>query len=772
MAKKRELAELVEKLKEDKKKIEAVPSLSSPLIHPLISEKLLSEPVGWNPFEEILGWLPRQMQKEIGAGLEAISVPIELFKENVAEPFGATLLQELGIGAEKTGYEKFMPPMFSPVLPRTPEMEQYGEKVPWLAREAAELPAWLALELPVRGVAKGAELLRGAKVPKVKPPVRPTTPTKAVTTPEGLRVRAGAEGAGMEAIPPEFRAVEEAAMAARAEIATAEFDRASSDALIKSIRGAKKQRVSAMERQHVERQRRTAISAEVAKREVAAGRPEEALRLGARATGGELPKTQFYESPGKVLSAEQIASLRSQITKKWMADPKDEFRFWTGVQTDEALTRVIGNEALGIVGGEIPTFRQLGLLMDMFGPEIVSSIMAKRSNWAKLLDNSMSVLHVPKAVQSSYDLSNAFRQSWFFTMNPMNYKQTMSAMNAQIMALKSEKVALRFNQQIIDHPLYELARKSTVDLIEVRMGVADLRARADPFMSRLAEHIPGVSHSQRAFITFSNKMRHEMFYKYAQRMLDKGMTWETDGAAFQRLGEFMNIATGRGLLGKLESLGPELGLFFWSPRLVAARVELVPYLLFKSPPIVRKQLIMELVASTSSTIGILTAMKMSGVADVGLDPRSADFGKIRIGNTRIDMWGGFQQYAVFLTRMYGSLPGIPPEKGGKSSTSGNFYDIDPIEAAARFLRYKTSPAPSFFIDLWLEENAIGEPMADKKAADHAWERLSPFVMRDIVEAYQEEGTSGILLGLPGIIGHGVTSYGEREKWRGPPWPKP
>ena len=44
-------------------------------------------------------------------------------------------------------------------------------------------------------------------------------------------------------------------------------------------------------------------------------------------------------------------------------------------------------------------------------------------------------------------------------------------------------------------------------------------------------------------------------------------------------------------------------------------------------------------------VSILAALKLSGAADVEVDPRSANFGKVRVGNTRLDFWCGYTPIA-------------------------------------------------------------------------------------------------------------------------------
>ena len=61
---------------------------------------------------------------------------------------------------------------------------------------------------------------------------------------------------------------------------------------------------------------------------------------------------------------------------------------------------------------------------------------------------------------------------------------------------------------------------------------------------------------------------------------------------------------------------------------------------------VRKEAARDLVAFLGIGASVLGLAKMAG-AEIETEPTSSDFGKIKIGNTRYDIWAGFQQFARF-----------------------------------------------------------------------------------------------------------------------------
>jgi hypothetical protein len=50
--------------------------------------------------------------------------------------------------------------------------------------------------------------------------------------------------------------------------------------------------------------------------------------------------------------------------------------------------------------------------------------------------------------------------------------------------------------------------------------------------------------------------------------------------------------------------------------------------------------------------GVLTAASHIPGVDVGTNPLSSDFGRIRIGDTRIDIFGGFQPIVKLIAQFY------------------------------------------------------------------------------------------------------------------------
>jgi hypothetical protein len=164
----------------------------------------------------------------------------------------------------------------------------------------------------------------------------------------------------------------------------------------------------------------------------------------------------------------------------------------------------------------------------------------------------------------------------------------------------------------------------------------------------------------------------------------------------------------------------------------------------------------KLVGFGASILGLAAAAG----AQVEKDPRSSDFGKIKVGNTRWDMWGGFQQYArIFAQLMSGQT---------KSSNTGEVYDLKGdkfpyktrLDQLGSFFRGKLAPVPGLAVDLLAGKNVVGQEI---DPVNKAYELFVPMIAQDIQDAWKEQGAKSLLtVGVPSSLGVGVTTYDQKK----------
>lgn len=423
------------------------------------------------------------------------------------------------------------------------------------------------------------------------------------------------------------------------------------------------------------------------------------------------------------------------------------------------LEKVDAKDALDrLLNGENIQRAEIDKLQTVFGKQFGDIVINKAtSKFGKVLQTGADVLNVPRALNSSFDLSASGRQGIFAI--PSHPVAAVKSFVNQFKAAFSDKGYQQVMENIQKRPSFQVARDAGVAFTDTS-GV--LSGKEEAYMSNLAEKIPVIGRliraSDRGYSAFLNDFRSQIFdgfYKNAQK-LGQG----NDANLLKQYAGLVNNMTGRGDLGILNRYAPILNGGFFSPRLIASRVQLMnPVYYARLQPAVRKEAMKSLVAFVGTGLGILGAANAAG-AKVGNDPRSADFGKIVIGNTRYDIWGGFQQYAVLLTRL---LTGQSVSTTtGKVNNYGVGYKPDNrLGAIGRFSDSKLAPVPSFGVDALRGTDQLGQPF---NLQNQAYNRLTPFFIQDFQDAVKSQGLPvGALMSIPGFFGVGGNTYTTTQK---------
>lgn len=484
-----------------------------------------------------------------------------------------------------------------------------------------------------------------------------------------------------------------------------------------------------------------------------------AREAGARSTAllkGELPGPVF--SPLDI-SETEIAPLFEHVGNI-------DLLYFTESNTRVALEKVLSNV--------LPSPSEMNILRQTFGEGLVTALQGKRSRLAGAGEFAVDVFNAPRQILTAYDVSAPLRQGvvllpghpgeWSKSVVTM-MKSLVSASAAQAddLARKSDPNWIRFTSR---HNPGDSKNLFIADLVD---GIGNLIRREEQFMSRLASKIPGIKQSQRAYVTFLNKLRYDTMTNIVKGWEDAGhVVTDID---LDQLALFLNRATGRGSLGEFgNKLAPVLNTTFFSPRLLASRIQLPVSLVANPSKLVRQQVAKDLTAFIGTGFTVLSLASLAG-ATVELNPRSSDFGKIRIGNSSIDFWGGFQSLA-----RYGAQFALGQSKSVSGPSRGKVRDIPRITLNdwehpvwLRFLRSKLSPSAGFVADetVFGQENFLGDPTffnEDFERGDvlpEIGERLAPLFFQDLLDAYKDDRIKGIFKALPAGGGAGVTTF-ERE----------
>ena len=460
---------------------------------------------------------------------------------------------------------------------------------------------------------------------------------------------------------------------------------------------------------------------------------------------GELPNVEFEAMRGKVGQAD-IDALFQQVR----LSPK--IGDWEKINAMTGLSKMLGAE-----GGKVPTEGELSLLNAVFGEEFTKAVLEKRTLFEKFKEAGLQIANIPRSIMSSIDLSAAGRQGGFLISRQ---KQFGPAFKKQFGAFVSEEAYQAIQDSIITHPDYQLARDSRLSLTDLDVLIGN---REEKFMSSWAEKIPllgkGIRASGRAYIGFLNKLRFDTFVDLLNQAERVGLDSRKDRDLTKRIADFINNATGRGTLPKgLETSALALNALLFSPRLLFSRLNLLnPIYYVKQDNFTRKEALKSFFYFLGIGFTILTLSKLGG-AEVVTDPRNSDFGKIKVRNTRFDIWGGFQPLvrsaAQIVTGKYIS------STTGKEMTLGEGYKpMTRADIVQRFVEGKLAPIPSFIVTLMKQQDAQGKPVSIPKEIG---ERFVPMVLQDIYDLAKED-PSLIPAGLVNIFGVGVQTYQDKKR---------
>lgn len=455
---------------------------------------------------------------------------------------------------------------------------------------------------------------------------------------------------------------------------------------------------------------------------------------------GPLPKAQFKGARDQFTDAEVEALFD-------MVNTAPKLRPFQKIHANAGLTKLLGLHGAGAV----PQRGELQHLVTVFGRDLVDAALSKRSATAKKLSFISELFSVPKSIRASLDMSGAGRQGVMFITRPEYWK----AINPMVKAWRNEQWYNGIMQDITDRPSHKLMQDWGLALT----GIDDFMPHEESFVSKWAGMYPGVEQSQRSYTAFLNKLRADVFDTKLNAAIKAGV--DIDDPKFQKsLVTWINSASGRGNLGKLEGAAEGLNQAFFSPRLVKARIDtLNPLFYAQMHPWVRRQAIMNTVRTATAIISALALVSQVPGVSVSLDPKSADFGKIRRGNTRIDIMGGHQQI-IRVTAQLITGEAVSTTTGRRSKLGEKYGAPTRRTVAERFVYSKASPAVALVLAMWEGKDYKGDPI---KVDQEALKLLYPIIIEDVLEVMDQGDLEG-LWALPfAFAGLGVNTYGPRKK---------
>ncbi len=325
----------------------------------------------------------------------------------------------------------------------------------------------------------------------------------------------------------------------------------------------------------------------------------------------------------------------------------------------------------------------------------------------------------------------------------------------------NELTARALDIQTRNEPMAAQAIKNGVHFVEEG---ASLSKREEAFASKLADKLPGLRNFNQAGRVFLNKLRVDLYKAMAG---DRELTPEQGKA----LANYVNEATGRGSLGSLERSAVTMSRVFFAPRYVASRIQYAVGHSMWGGDLTTRRIIAKEYAKTLVGLGVyyasLTAALNALNADekkkptIESDPRSTEFGKIKMGNTRLDPLAGLAQVIVFGAR---TATGERKDAKGRIASlreDAKFGQQRWTDVASNFVRSKLHPIPGTIVDLFNGTDLAGQPVTLKSEAG---KMVVPLTYTDVYQALEEQDLPpGVALSLLAFLGEGLQTYDATHK---------
>lgn len=366
---------------------------------------------------------------------------------------------------------------------------------------------------------------------------------------------------------------------------------------------------------------------------------------------------------------------------------------------------------------------------------------------------TMEVAGITKSLKSSIDNSALLRQGikTFFS-SPKQWWKNAPKTFSDIKKVFQKKEAMDLlNAEIISDPLYDTMKKAKVAVGSIE----------EAFPTRSPEMIPIFGKffkaSDAAYSGFLHRMRVDLFKKYYKIAEKNGINLNSK-KELEGIGALVNSLTGRGKLpGAAEGAANFLNVTMFSPRNLQSNIDFLTGFAGRDVSnFAKKQMAISLVKTIAGIGSVLQLASILWPGSVESDPRSSDFGKIKIRKTRFDVSGGNAGLITLAMRL--------ATNSTKSSTSGKVTELGTGDFGSRtrkdvlfdFMENKSSPLLSEILDRLENETFSGEKPTISSTLINL---TAPLSIENMFETAEEKDRANLLLiGISDLSGVGTQTY--------------
>jgi hypothetical protein len=440
----------------------------------------------------------------------------------------------------------------------------------------------------------------------------------------------------------------------------------------------------------------------------------------------------------------EINPLQNVIPYESFVEMDGELRTTNAISRIEAVKLGDALEAL-YKEGKILRPHEIEYARKVWGDRFASTLQALLdASKGKYIDIS-DYLAIPKAVMASGDISRTLRQNIMMMRRP---KLWAKALTRDIETFAKDKTYARMIENTALRDNAEIIHKSGIR-INKWGEAATVGTAAERFPSKFARKVPFIARSERAYVVGGNLLR----VNFMRDIANQRAGILTTDKQWKDLGHVVNILTGEGDARRLLGMGPTLNAIFFAPRLFESRIRAFTDLFNPKLSWAARRILAEHVGTFVGTnIGLLMALGMVPGVNVEWDKRSSDWLKVKLGNTRIDFWGGYLPIARLFVRL---------AQGEIKTQAGRIIPADARETISTFLQGKLGPIPAYGLDLIKGETFIGDNVSLEadSLVEQFYQRFTPLFFQDLVDAARYGGwDKGAIGGTAAFLGASVVSY--------------
>ena len=353
-------------------------------------------------------------------------------------------------------------------------------------------------------------------------------------------------------------------------------------------------------------------------------------------------------------------------------------------------------------------------------------------------------LTLPRAMMASADVSTLLRQNIMFS-----YGHPIKAAKYNVKAIKamfSDRTSEAIQMSMEADPAYKLAERSNMQFEDLD---GPLSKQTEDLTSKVLDKIvilnktvgPLIKGSARHMITFGNLVKLDYFKAALKANPNMNPEQQRDVA------EKISLLTGRpariGPKGSPIS-GQGLGVLGFAPKFAWSRLAAPGTVAAGiANPASRKFMVTEMARSATSFLVIMQLAMMMGY-DIEDDPESSMFGRVKMGNTWIDMSGGiiptFQKMIIAPILIGRHKWTKAPEGSARKKMSRELHSrylrsqgtMDPW---LQWLKYKNGPTVSIPMTMWSGENVIGQKQS---VGETVLRSMVPLVIQEATQIAQDQ----------------------------------